>query len=73
MKKNATGIFLPISILLVMLHTLRGHDLTFTVAGRLPYILYYATMGAYGLGLLRYGYHVVKMLCVKIGKNRQRS
>ena len=52
MKKNLTGLFMAVSSLMLLLHILRGNDLTFIVSGWLPYVLYYGTIGLYVIGLL---------------------
>ena len=59
MKKNSTSIFMLVSMLMHLLHVLRG-DLSFIVDGELPYILYYGTMVLYVICFSCYTYPVFK-------------
>ena len=52
MKKNLTGLFMAVSSLMLLLHILRGNDLTFIMGGWVPYALYYGAIGFYVIGLL---------------------
>lgn len=71
MRKNFSGVFMVVSILLMYLHTLRGWEPAFVVGGRLPYILYYGTIGLFIICLMLYGYDVVKNLYDKIKNSRK--
>ena len=52
MKKNLTSLFMAVSSLMLLLHLLRGNDLTFIIGGWVPYALYYGTISLYVIGLL---------------------
>jgi len=67
MKKNSTGGFMLVSILMHLLHTLRGQNLTFTIEGSFPYVLYYGTMALYVICLLN---HICSIV-IRIHNNRK--
>jgi len=56
MKKSATG------ILLMVLHTMRGRELSLTIDGPLSQILYYGTVVAYIIGLIGMSTRLSKLL-----------
>ena len=60
MKKNSTGLFMTVSSLMLLLHILRGNNLTFIIGGWIPYALYYGTIGLYVIGLLCRLFRTVK-------------
>jgi len=60
MKKSSVSIFMLISTLMLLLHILRGSDLTFIISGWIPYVLYYSTITLYVVGLLYRIYDVLK-------------
>lgn len=54
--------FMSVSILMHLLHILRGAELRFIIGGPFPYILYYGTMVFYVVCLVRYLFSSVKRL-----------
>ena len=62
LRKNFSGMFMVLSILLMSLHTMRGWKPVFIVEGSFPYIMYYGTIGLYVVCLLWYGYDLAKTL-----------
>ena len=44
MKKNLNGMFKLVATLMLLLHVLRGYELSFIIGGMLPFILYYGTI-----------------------------
>ena len=62
MKKSPSSIFIPISILMQLLHIMRGPKLSFIMGGWFPYILYYGTMALYLICLICYLFGSIKRL-----------
>lgn len=62
MRKNFTGMFMLVSVLMQLLHILRGAELCFIIGGPFPYVLYYGTMVLYVVCLIRYLFSSVKRL-----------
>ena len=52
MKKDSTGGFMLVSILMMVLHIMRGRELSFTINGVFPYVLYYGTIALFVVALL---------------------
>lgn len=52
MKKSSNRIFMLILNLMLLLHILRGPELSFIIGGCVPYILYYGMMILYVIFLL---------------------
>ena len=65
MKKNSASMFMLISTLMLLLHILRGPALTFTISGKLPYILYYGTIALY---VFCHAYNVIRFFRIKYKK-----
>ena len=68
MKKNLNGMFRLVATLMLLLHVLRGYELSFTIGGKLPFILYYGTIVLYIICFLCEAFDSFKSLYISLKK-----
>ena len=68
MKKKLDSMFRLIAILMLLLHVLRGYELSFTIDGVLPFILYYGTVVLFIICFLCEAIGNIKELYIKLKK-----
>ena len=68
MKNKLNGMFKLVAVLMLLLHVLRGSELSFTIGGVLPFVLYYGTMILFIFCFAWDTYGKIKELYIKLKK-----
>ena len=66
--KKSTNMFMLVAILMHLLHTMRGSELTFIIDGSFPYVLYHGTMALYVVCLIFHVFNAVTRIRNKLKK-----
>ena len=73
MEKKSNSLFKLIAVLMLLLHVLRGNELSFTIDGILPFILYYGTILLFIFCFAWDAYGHIKALYIKLKMKRRDS
>lgn len=68
MKNKLNNMFKLVAALMLLLHVLRGNELSFTIGGILPFILYYGTIILFIFCFAWDTYDHIKALYIKFKK-----